>query len=146
MRRMTNVILRILCGLVDFFIILAPIQFVMMGIFQVSTGQADLLFQLLFAVYGTLLTEYWGKTIGKYFGKLRVVDVSNEKPVMLYLGLRELSKSLYLVPYVGILLLTVSVIMMLVRKDGRAIHDLIGNTKVVYAWQADRRRRTDDDQ
>ncbi|MDC7291682.1 RDD family protein [Blautia schinkii] len=137
MRKASNVLLRILCAAVDFIIILVPIQFVMMGIFNVSTRQADLLFQLLFAVYGTLATEYFGKTFGKYLGKLRVVDTSGQKPVMLYLGLRELSKALYLVPYAGLVLLAVSGMMMVVRKDGRALHDLVGNTQVVFAWQVE---------
>lgn len=137
MRKASNVLLRILCAAVDFIIILVPVQFVMMGIFNVSTRQADLLFQLLFAVYGTLATEYFGKTLGKYLGRLRVVDTSGQKPVMLYLGLRELSKALYLVPYAGLVLLAVSGVMMAVRKDGRALHDLVGNTQVVFAWQAE---------
>lgn len=137
MRKASNVLLRILCAAVDFIIILVPVQFVMMGIFNVSTRQADLLFQLLFAVYGTLATEYFGKTLGKYLGRLRVVDTSGQKLVMLYLGLRELSKALYLVPYAGLVLLAVSGVMMAVRKDGRALHDLVGNTQVVFAWQAE---------
>lgn len=137
MKKISNMFLRILCGAVDFIIILVPIQFIMMGVFRVSTGQADFLFKLLFAVYGTLLTEYWGKTVGKFFGKLRVVDASGEKPEILYMGLRELTKSLYLVPYAGAVLLTVSILMMAIRRDGRALHDLVGNTKVVFVWQTE---------
>lgn len=135
MKKASNTALRCLCGTVDFIIILAPIQFIMMGVFRVSTGQADLLFKLLFAVYGALTTEYWGKTVGKYFGKLRVIDNSGGKPVMLYLGLRELTKSLYFIPYIGTVFLGLSIGMMLIRRDGRTLHDLVGNTKVVYAWQ-----------
>lgn len=135
MRKASNILIRILCGSLDFLIILIPVQFVMMGIFHVSTGQADLFFKLLSAVYATLFTEYWGKTPGKYFGRLRVVDVSGQKPVMMYLGLRELTKTLYLVPYAGLVLLIISLVMMAVRKDGRTLHDLVGNTKVVFAWQ-----------
>lgn len=143
MKRASNVLLRILCGAVDFLIILVPIQFVMMGVFGVSSGQADLLFKLLFAVYGALLTEYWGKTAGKYFGKLRVVDVSGRKPSIFYVGLRELTKALYLIPYAGWLLLLVSLVMMCVRKDGRTLHDLVGNTRVVYVWQTEEGRKHD---
>ena len=143
MKRASNVLLRILCGLVDFLIIIVPIQFVMMGVFGVSSGQADLLFKLLFAVYGALLTEYWGKTAGKYFGKLRVVDVSGSKPSIFYVGLREPTKALYLIPYAGWLLLLVSLVMMCVRKDGRTLHDLVGNTRVVYVWQTEEGRKHD---
>lgn len=143
MKRASNVLLRILCGAVDFLIILVPIQFIMMGVFGVSSGQADLLFKLLFAVYGALLTEYWGKTAGKYFGKLRVVDISGSKPSIFYVGLRELTKALYLIPYAGWLLLLVSLVMMCVRKDGRTLHDLVGNTRVVYVWQTEEGRSHD---
>ena len=58
--RKPGCVLRILCGLVDFLLIMIPIQFIMMGVFSVSLSQADLLFKLLFAVYGALLTEYMG--------------------------------------------------------------------------------------
>lgn len=127
--------LRVLCGVVDFIIIMLPVQFIMLGVFQVSPNQADFFFKILFAVYGALFTEYWGKTPGKYFGKLRVVDSSGSKSSLLYLGLRELAKSLYLVPIFGQVALVVSLGMMIFRKDGRALHDIIGNTKVVYEWQ-----------
>lgn len=137
MKKISNILLRILCGAVDFIIILVPIQFIMMGVFNISTGRADLLFELLFAVYGTLLTEYWGKTAGKFFGKIRVVDISGEKPAIFYMGLRELTKSLYLVPYAGAILGVISILMMVIRKDGRALHDLVGNTKVVFVWQTE---------
>lgn len=130
-------ILRLLCGAVDVILIMAPVQFIMMGIFDVSEGQADLLFKLLFAVYGALMIEYCGTTAGKYFGKLTVVDESGGKASMLYLGLRELAKSLYFIPVIGWAAGLASIIMIFVRKDGRALHDLIGNTRVLYTWQAD---------
>lgn len=129
------ILLRILCGIVDFMVIMLPVQFIMLGIFAVSPSQADFLFKFLYAVYGALFIEYWGKTLGKYFGKLQVIDISGEKPVLLYLGLRELAKSLYLIPFVGWVAAVISLAMMAVRKDGRSLHDFIGNTKVVYEWQ-----------
>ncbi|MDR2045154.1 MAG: RDD family protein [Clostridium sp.] len=130
-----RILLRVLCGLVDYLIVLAPIQFMMIGIFQVSGKQADFFFQILFAVYGTLLLEYAGTTLGKYFGKLVVEDCHGGKPTIFYLGLRELSKSLYLIPYIGWGIGAVSLCMMLARKDGRGIHDFIGNTQVLEKWQ-----------
>ena len=133
--RKPSVVMRVLCGAVDFLIIMIPIQFIMMGIFRVSTSQADFFFKLLFAIYAAMMTEYCGVTLGKYFGRLRVVDISGGKPVLLYLGLRELAKSLYLIPFLGWGIGCVSLVMMAVRKDGRALHDLIGNTRIVYSWQ-----------
>lgn len=133
-------IIRILCSVVDFLIIMVPIQFIMMGVFQVSVRQADLLFQLLFAVYGTLLTEYMGMTIGKYFGRLKVTDISGIKPAMLYVGLRELTKAIYFIPYIGWAIGFISIMMMLIREDGRTLHDFVGNTTVVYSWQIEREK------
>lgn len=136
--RITMVILRVLCGLVDTIIVMAPIQFIMLGIFGVSMGQAEFLFSFLYAVYGALLTEYWGQTVGKYFGKIRCVSASGGKAPILYVGLRELVKSMYFIPFIGGVIGLISLIMMIVRKDGRALHDLVGNTKVVSKVQAER--------
>lgn len=131
-----NFILRILCGVIDFIILLAPIQFIMIGLFNVSTSQAEFFMKLLMAVYGALFIEYAnGKTIGKIFGKIVVTDMSGVKPSLMYAGIRELTKSLYLIPVVGWLLAVVSIFMMLFRKDGRALHDFTGNTKIIYTWQ-----------
>lgn len=133
-------VLRILCGMLDAILVMLPIQLVMMGIFQVSTGQADLLYKFLFAVYGTLLTEYWGGTVGKYFGKLSVMDINGGKPPIMYMGIRELAKSMYFIPGIGWMAAFISLLMLFMRKDGRMLHDLIGNTRVVYRWQVEEER------
>ena len=39
--RKPGCVLRILCGMVDFLLIMIPIQFIMMGVFSVSLRQAD---------------------------------------------------------------------------------------------------------
>lgn len=130
-----NVCLRLLCAVLDAVIVMLPIQFVMMGIFKVSVGQAELLYKFLFAVYGTLMTEYFVGTAGKYLGRLAVRDASGGKAPILFVGLRELVKAMYLIPVIGWGLCIISVVMMFVRKDGRGIHDIAGNTKVMYQWQ-----------
>lgn len=133
--RKVNSVIRLLCGVIDTIIIMFPVQFIMMGIFQVSSRQADLLFKLLFAVYGVLFIEYMGgRTPGKIFGRIKVTDNAGTAPPMLYAGLRELAKSIYFVPYIGWVLGAVSAAM-IIFGNGRAIHDYIGNTSVVYAWE-----------
>ena len=117
----TVVVLRVLCTLLDAILIMIPLQFLMIGVFQVPAAQADLLYKFLFAVYGALFTVYLGGTPGKYLGKLCCV----------YTGLRELVKAMYFIPVIGWLAAAVSIVMMTVRKDGRTLHDLAGNTKVV---------------
>lgn len=131
-----SAILRILCSFLDGLIIMLPIQMVMLGIFSVSMRQAELLFQFLFAVYGAIFTEYWGKTAGKYFGRIRCMDVNGGKAPIMYIGLRELAKSLYIIPVFGWAACGISIVMMFVREDGRTLHDFIGNTRVVYYFEA----------
>ncbi|MDE7312427.1 MAG: RDD family protein [Eubacterium sp.] len=127
----TVVALRILCALLDAVVLMIPMQFVMLGVFRVPAAQAELLYKFLFAVYGALFMEYLGATPGKYLGRLCCVDADGGKVPILYAGLRELVKSMYLIPVIGWLAATVSIVMMAVRKDGRTLHDLAGNTKVV---------------
>lgn len=143
--RKPGAVLRILCGILDGLIIMIPIQMIMMGIFEVSIRQAELFFQFLFAVYGTLLTEYWGQSLGKYFGRLRCMDAGGGKAPILYVGIRELVKSLYIVPVFGWAACAVSIAMMFVRKDGRTLHDLAGNTRVVYRFEIQRKGEEKDD-
>lgn len=138
-----KIVLRILCGVLDGMIVMIPIQMVMLGIFGVSSRQADLLFQLLFAVYGTLLTEYWGQTAGKYFGRLCIQDAGGGKAPVLYVGIRELAKALYIIPVFGWTACAVSIVMMIVRKDGRTLHDFAGNTRVVYRFDVQGEKNED---
>lgn len=133
-RKWVKCLLRLLCGVIDYLMVLLPVQLLMLGVMQVSTSQADLLFRLLFAVYGVVMIEYSEKaTIGKKFGKLMVVDRAGTKAPVLYVGLRELVRSMYLIPVAGWIAGVVSVAMMLVT--GRTLHDMVGNTMVIYRWQ-----------
>lgn len=127
--------IRILSGLIDYLIVMIPVQFIMMGLFRVSSSQADLLFKLLFAVYGVLFIEYMdGKTPGKFFGKIQAADKDGSKPAMLYAGMREFSKTLYFIPYIGWGVGLISMGMIFFGK-GRALHDYIGGTKVIFDWE-----------
>jgi uncharacterized RDD family membrane protein YckC len=129
-----NVIIRILGFIADYIIVTFPVFFIMVIYFKVSENQAGLLFQLLFAVYGTLFMEYMnGATIGKRFGKTKVVTVEDTKPTLVEYGMRELVKTLYFIPIIGWILAIISGIMLFV-KDGRTIHDIISKTKVIYTW------------
>ncbi len=127
-------ILRLGCGLIDYLLLLLPVQLVMLGIMQRSVSSVDFLFRLLFAVYGVLMVEYnHGDTLGKYLGKLMVVDQSGAKATVLYVGLRELVRAMYLIPVVGWIAGLVSVVMMFLW--GKTLHDLAGGTKVIFRWE-----------
>lgn len=126
--------MRLLCALVDYLLLLLPVQLVMLGIMQIEASQVDFLFRLLFAVYGALMTEYnHGATVGKSLGRLMVVDRAGGKAAMLYVGLRELVRSMYLIPVVGWIAGAVSTVMLLV--SGRTLHDMVGGTQVIFRWK-----------
>lgn len=128
--KITMALLRLGCGLIDMLLLLLPVQLLMLGIMGLQAAQVDLLFRLLFAVYGALMIEYnHGATVGKSIGRLAVVDVSGAKAPILYVGLRELVRSMYLIPVAGWLAGAVSLVLMLTT--GRPLHDLVGNTRVV---------------
>ena len=129
-------ILRLFCGLIDYLLLLLPVPLVMLGVMQMDPLQVDLLFRLLFAVYGVLMIEYNnGATVGKSLGRLMVVDRTGTKATMLYVGLRELVRSMYLIPVVGWIAGLISVVMMFVKDQ--TLHDMVGNTQVIYRWQYD---------
>lgn len=133
-RLVVKAFLRLACGLIDYLLLLLPVQLVMLGILQQSVSNVDFLFRLLFAVYGVLMVEYnRGATLGKLFGKLMVIDRSGTKATMLYVGLRELVRSMYMIPVAGWLAGLVSVVLLFV--NGRTLHDVVGNTQVVFRWE-----------
>ena len=143
--RKTSILLRILCSLIDLLVLLVPVQLIVLGVFGVQPMQASYLFLLLWAVYGTLCCEITGgMTLGKYCGKLCVLDRDGTKPSLMYAGLRELTKAMYLQPLAGPVLMIVSLGLYLVR--GVTLHDMIGHTRVVYLGQAKRISREQEEQ
>lgn len=127
-------LLRLGCALIDYLLLLLPVQLLMLGVLQQNPSRVDFLFRLLLAVYGVLMIEYNnGATLGKRFGKLMVVDRSGTKATMLYVGLRELVRSMYLIPVAGWLAGLVSAVMMFLT--GNTLHDMVGNTRVIYRWE-----------
>ena len=128
-------ILRLLSALVDYIIIMLPVQLILMGVVGTGEGNADFLFRMLFAVYGVIMisiTKY-GQTVGKMLSKTAVRDSTGIKSVLMYTGMRELTKLLYFVPYIGWGLGAVSILLMFVK--GRALHDYIADTGVFFIWE-----------
>ena len=143
--RKTSILLRILCAMIDLLALMLPVQLVVLGVMGMSPAQAGYLFMLLWAVYGTLCCEITGgMTLGKYCGKLCVLDRDGSRPVMLYVGLRELTKAMYLQPIAGPVLALISLVLYWTR--GTTLHDIIGRTRVVYRSQAERIRREQEEE
>ena len=68
-------LMRLLCALIDYLVLMLPVQLVLLYWIGADPLSADFLFRLLFAVYGVLLVEYnHGATLGKMVGRLKVVD------------------------------------------------------------------------
>ena len=133
-KRIVNGIMRLLCAAIDYLVLMLPVQLVMFGMMQIPSNSVDFLFRLLFAVYGVLMVEYFnGATLGKYLGRMMVVDRTGGKAPMMYVGLRELIRSMYLIPMVGWFFALVSTVMLFVC--GQTLHDMVGRTSVVYRWQ-----------
>lgn len=135
---------RLLCGLADLILVMAPVQFMLIGVFHVPGTQANFLFTLLFAVYNALFEYYFkGQTPGKWVGKLTVAERDGAPVSLLYLGLRELTKSLYFIPYLGWILGGVSFILLLTKE--KPLHDVVGNTRVIFIWQKKKLEETHDE-
>lgn len=133
-KKWIRALMRLGCGLIDYLLLLLPVQLMMLGIMQLSANQVDFLFRLLLAVYGVLMIEYnHGATIGKHLGRLMVVDRSGAKATMMYVGLRELVKSMYLIPVAGWIAGLISAVMLFIT--GRTLHDIVGNTQVIFRWE-----------
>ena len=133
MRRVDGLI-RVIAGIIDYIIVSLPVYIVMLEIFKIPYSQGEVLLKLLLAVYGTLFMEYMnGATLGKRLGCCRVMTKEGTKPTLLELGMRELLKSFYFIPFIGWAMAAVSVILLFIG-EGRAVHDRIAGTRVVYAW------------
>lgn len=129
-KRVMYGLLRLLCAAIDYLLLMLPVQLGMFGVLGVPARSVDFLFRLLFAVYGVLMIEYFhGATVGKYLGGLMVVDKTGGKATMLYVGLRELVRSMYLIPFAGWLAGLVSVVMLFWK--GQTLHDMVGRTAVI---------------
>lgn len=133
MQRVSGV-MRILSTVIDVIVVSVPVIFVMMMYFGVSGTQADMMMELLLAVYGVLMIHYFdGATLGKKIGRMKVTTSDGVKVTLMEAGMRELMKSLYLIPLIGWVLAVVST-MMLFFGDGRTIHDRVSGTRVIYIW------------
>ena len=128
-------ILRLLSALVDYIILMLPVQLILMGVIGTTEQEADFLFRMLLAVYGVVMITITtnGQTVGKMLSKLAVRDSTGTKAVLMYTGIRELTKLLYFVPFVGWGLGVISVVLMFIK--GKAIHDYLADTGVFFIWE-----------
>jgi len=137
-------ILRLLSALVDFIIIMLPVQLIMLGVLGVDERSANFLFTMLFAIYGVVMisiTEH-GQTVGKIISKTAVRDSTGIKAVLMYTGIRELTKLLYFIPLVGWGIGLISIVLMFIK--GKALHDYVADTRVFFLWEIPEKEESDE--
>ena len=116
---------RILAALIDLILIYLPALLLVNIIFK-QNPLGNILAAALFCVYNMIaVSSFDGRTIGKYFAKLRVKTNSSR---FLDVSQRELSKILYFLPFGGPVFMVISLICYLVR--GKFLHDIIGQSEV----------------
>lgn len=97
-----------------------------------SQPQTDMRWELLFEFSVLVVTivfwEKWGGTTpGKRFAGIRIVDAKTYKDIT---NKQAITRSLGYIP--STLLLGIGFLMVLFRKDKRALHDLLADTVVIY--------------
>lgn len=122
---------RFLATLIDLIIVYLPVLLLVQLIFTSKevSGIGNFLAAILFVLY-SLISEssFQGKTIGKFFAKLKVKTVSTD---LLEVCQREMAKLLYFLPMVGWIFVLVSVVMYFV--NGQFLHDKIGRSEVTVS-------------
>jgi len=140
-------ILRLLCALVDWIVVMFASQIVLIGLFGVPLDEsftAQTFFMLVYCVYNGLFLRYMnGQTPGKAIGRLVVAELPLEegenfsknfnrrqKPGLHVLFMRESCKALYFFPLIGWVAGLVAVVMILFGKE--PLHDRLSQTVVVF--------------
>lgn len=99
----------------------------------VPNEKALILISISFVLYSILApTLCKGYQMGKYLFGMKIVTDRYDQPSFFKLALRELSKIMYTIPIIGIILIFISQFLMGRREDGKALHDLIAGTKVIH--------------
>jgi len=88
---------------------------------------ADIVLYVLGVLYFILMTYYTGYTIGKKLLHLRVVSVEDRKPTLFEIVYRETVGR-----FLSALIIYAGYLLVLVHREKQGLHDLLGDTKVVY--------------
>lgn len=122
---------RFLATLIDLIIVYLPVLLLVQLIFTNKEvgGIGNFLAAILFVLYNLISeSSFQGKTIGKFFSKLKVKTISTD---LLEVCQREMAKLLYFLPMVGWIFVLFSVVMYFV--NGQFLHDKIGRSEVTVS-------------
>lgn len=118
---------RLLASMIDLIIIYLPVLLISSSLFRKLDSFNQLIAALIFIIYNVLaVTSFEGKTIGKYFAKLRVQSFSKN---LADVAQREGIKILYLLPLAGWFFIIVSLVTYSLR--GQFLHDWLGKGQVI---------------
>ncbi|MFC6165018.1 RDD family protein [Lactiplantibacillus dongliensis] len=122
--------LRILAGLIDVIVVYVPTVILAILFLKANFRTADIIGQLGFVVYNiVLITSNHGQTLGKKIAREYVL-VNDELPdKALIAGIREVTKAIYFLPFVGWIFGILSITLCFFK--GRMLHDYFGNSEVV---------------
>lgn len=127
--RYLMLIQRLLASLIDLIIVYLPCLILVHLIFSEKelSSIANLLAGILFVLYNMISeSSFQGKTIGKFFAKLKVKTVSTE---LMEVGQRECAKLLYFLPFIGWAFIVISLVLYLTNH--KFLHDIIGRSEVI---------------
>ncbi|MDX8366199.1 RDD family protein [Cytobacillus sp. IB215665] len=120
--------IRLAALLFDWLLIGLPITFIAYYIFN----EQSFLLNQFEVIYGTLLPVFWkGYTVGKKIVGIRIVKIDGTNVHLVTMVLRVIIAGIVYGLTLGIGII-VSIFMVLLREDNRAIHDFVANTYVTY--------------
>lgn len=94
--------------------------------------RALILASIGFVLYSVLTPTFCkGYQLGKYLLGMKIVTDTYDQPSVWRFIVRELSKIMYTLPIIGIILILTSQFLMTRREDGKTLHDLIAGTRVI---------------
>lgn len=118
---------RLLASMIDLIVVYLPVLLISSSLFPRLGSFNQLIAAFLFIAYNALaVASFEGKTVGKYFAKLRVEAFSKN---LSDVAQREGIKILYLIPLAGWFFIGVSLVTYGLR--GQFLHDWLGKGKVI---------------
>jgi len=120
---------RVVALLIDSLILGASSMIILTISFSFRNGFTFILLPLMLIAYESLLLINRGQTVGKMVTKIAVVDQSGSYLTPSKAALRSVVKFL---PFVGSLLLLISLVLIITHEQRQAIHDLVADSRVVY--------------
>ena len=103
------------------------------ALYALGLGERALILASIgFVLYSVLTPTFCkGYQLGKYLLGMKIVTDTYDQPSVWRFIVRELSKIMYTLPIIGIILILISQFLMTRREDGKTLHDLIAGTRVI---------------